>query len=136
MKSPRVRRQLLSSDDLPPTIGDHPRQTVVFRRGRRSVVGDLARLGAGDGQGDRGGVYPARRLVETDAARTVASHPDSAHWSRMHLTASSPPVESVDVPPKVVRQRGFLTLLSRQAPSLASSGSWDAGSVVSVGASP
>ena len=56
----------------------------------------------------------------------------------MHLTASPSPLRSsASMWSRRSSDSAALTPLSRQAPSLfASSGSWDAGSAVSVGASP
>ena len=98
-----------SSDDLAGLpIGDHPRQTVVLGEVDGLVVGDLARLGAGDGQGDRGGVYPARRPQgdRRGAHGRVPPRQRALVAHAPHGLPEPPPVESVDVLPKVVRQRG------------------------------
>ena len=89
-------------------IGDHPREAVVLGEVDRLVVGDLARLGAGDGKGDRGGACPARR-PRGDRRRAHGRVPPGQRALVAHAPhglPEPPPVERVDVVPQVVRQRG------------------------------
>ena len=131
-----------SGDDLagPTTSATPARRSYSAGSSEASRVGASPRLGAGRQPGRPRRVYPARRLRRP--TRRARSRPtDSAHWSRMHLTSipEPPPVEGVDVLPKVVRQRGLTLLSARRQACWRNSGSWDAGSVcvggrVAVGA--
>ena len=97
----------------------YPSATTPARDGRGFlgevdglVVGDLARLPRGRRPGPRRvSILPDALRAPTRRARS-RPHPDSAHWSRMHLTALPSPLRSraSSMLPKVVRNA--LTLLS------------------------